>query len=130
MRHDVDDDEDDAFDANGVCKDGRGLRVPMMTRDHQPGFRSLSDTAVRDARHEARDGYVRRTCEAWRTAGHVQQDADPTKPDPSAAIAIQQQLERWQGRDLAELTEAVEARRRTAHAEFAQRLSNAWRGGR
>ena len=138
------DDDDDAFDANGVCKDGRGVRVSAMildsrrvaltddeARDHQPHFGRPSD-AVLDARKQARDAYVRRTCEAWRTAGRVQskQDADPSEPDPNAANAVERELETWQGRDPAELARDVEARRRAVHAEFCNTLSNAWRGGR
>jgi hypothetical protein len=139
------DDDDDAFDANGVCRDGRGVRVSTMimdsrrfaqltdddVRDHQPHFGRPSD-AVLDARKQARDAYVRRTCEAWRTAGRVQskQDADPSEPDPNAANAAERELETWQGRDPAELARDVERRRRAVHAEFCNTLSNAWRGGR
>ena len=100
-------------------------------RDHQPHFGRPND-AVLDARKQARDAYVRRTCEAWRTAGCVQskQDADPSEPDPNAANAVERQLERWQGRDPVEVARDVERRRRAVHAEFCNTLSNAWRGGR
>jgi hypothetical protein len=136
MRKHLDDDED-------IVADGQSVRVPVYlmdnvqreiafdARDHQPHFGRPSD-AVLDARKQARDAYIRRTCEAWRTAGRVQskQDADPSEPDPNAANAVERELETWQGRDPAELARAVEARRRRTHAEFSERLSNAWRGGR
>lgn len=138
------DDDDDAFDANGVCKDGRGVRVSAMildsrrvaltddeARDHQPHFGRPSD-AVLDARKQARDAYVRRTCEAWRTAGRVQskQDADPSEPDPADVNAVEKQRENWLGRPIEELARDVEERRRKQHVEFCNTLSNAWRGGR
>jgi hypothetical protein len=139
-------------DGDEIVADGESVRCPLYlcdatqramvakygvfdARDHQPGFRSVSDAAVRDARtaaRDARDAYVRRTCEAWRTAGRVQskQDADPSEPDPNAANAVERELETWQGREPAELARDVEARRRAVHAEFCNTLSNAWRGGR
>jgi hypothetical protein len=88
-------------------------------RDHQPHFGHPSD-AVLDARKQARDAYVRRTCEAWRTAARVQskQDADPGEHDPNAANPVERELETWQGRDPAELARDVEARRRAVYAEF------------
>jgi hypothetical protein len=87
---------DDAFDENGLLKDGKSVRVTMMMRDgmtpspvtvvdafgndglalHQPGYRYLSAApmtadhavlATRDAmRDEARADYIRRTCDAWK----------------------------------------------------------------
>jgi hypothetical protein len=141
--------KNDAYLDDEMVPDGTTLKVPVFAMDalqravggvdlsgHQPGYRTgMSNAAVRDARTAARDarnGYVRRTCEAWRTAGRVQskQDADPTEPDPSAANAVEEQLERWQGRDPADLARDVERRRRAQHAEFCNTLSNAWRGGR
>ena len=105
--------------------------IAFDARDHQPHFGRPSD-AVLDARKQARDAYVRRTCEAWRTGGRVQskQDADPSEPDPNAANAVERQLERWQGRDPVDVARDVERRRRAVHAEFCNTLSNAWRGGR
>jgi hypothetical protein len=47
--------------------------------------------------------------------------------DPSAASAVEKQLESWQGRDLAELARDVEKRRAAAHAEFSSQLQNAWK---
>jgi hypothetical protein len=128
----------DDDDLDDEVPPGGSVRVPLYltdsdARDHQPHFvRAVTDAAVRDARaaaRDARDQMIERATNAWRMAGRVQskQDADPTKPDPSAANVAEEELERWQGRDLSDLARAVEARRRAVHAEFSQRLSNAWR---
>jgi hypothetical protein len=72
-------------------EDGRSVRVPMYlmdavdakwafdARDHQPGYRPLSDSVtdakVEDARsaaRDARDEMIRRTQDAWRCAGHAE----------------------------------------------------------
>jgi hypothetical protein len=117
-----------------------------------------NNRATRDAdadpmrkRTEARDAYVRNLTTAWRRTPHkdaAQPDSGSTlaewqahargplpgqsgeKLDPNAAGAIERQLERWRGRDLSELAAEAEAMRRKNHAEFAERLSNAWRGGK
>ena len=140
--------KNDAYLEDDICEDGESVRVPVYLMDatqravagvdlsdHQPGYLRVTDAAVRDARTaacDARDAMIKRATEAWRTAGRVQskQDADPTEPDPSAASAVEQELERWQGRDLADLGRAVEAKRRAIHREFSERLSSAWRIGR
>src|SRR5256885_16314639 len=120
MRSRHDDGDEDEIIADG---DSVRVRVDVMDQrrffdfsnveflDHQPHYGRASD-AVLDARKQARDAYVRRTCEAWRTAGRVQsnKDADPTEPDPNAANAVQRELETWQGRDPVDVARAVEAR--------------------
>ena len=40
-------DDDDNLDENGLLKDGRSVRVPMMTRDHDAGLTELQ-RSVRD----------------------------------------------------------------------------------
>jgi hypothetical protein len=82
------DDEDDAFDENGVLKDGHRVRVPLMMMDgmqrdvrdhvrihdghgnrdivgHRPGF-LVSDARANDARAETYDAYNRELVNAWR----------------------------------------------------------------
>jgi hypothetical protein len=133
-------------DDGRVARDRETIRVPMYLCDHQPGYRYVSDAAVRDARKaasEARAGYIQRLTDAWRQAGRVADAAEPdsgsrpeddllrrhlgSKTDPNAAREHERQIEHWKGKDLAELTRDVEERRRRNHAEFSQRLSNAWR---
>ena len=70
----------DDFDENGVCRDGRGIRVGLSvmdgrhapvhdgmggTRMQQPGFRYGSEFAQL-RRAEARDAYLRGISEEWR----------------------------------------------------------------
>ena len=110
--------DDDAFDENGVLKDGRTVRVGMRimdgrntpvhdgmggTRMHQPGCRYGSEFAEL-RRAEARDAYVRQISEEWR--GPASQQVDP---EPVACRAV--------ARD-----EPYEA--------YDEWLRNAWRGAR
>ena len=113
-----------------VLEDGESVRAGRLmiydSRDHQPHYAELTD-AQTAMRTRARSEYIKRTCDAWKTAGLVQQDADPSKPDPNAASAVQAQLETWQGRDSVDIARDVERRRRAIHAEFTERLTNAWK---
>ncbi len=85
--------EDDAFDENGLLRDGHKIRVPMrdaktpLQRDiatkrgrltdgngnsdvcalSRPGFRLLADASVNDAREAARREYLDYITNAWRT---------------------------------------------------------------
>jgi hypothetical protein len=75
---------DDDFDENGVLKDGRRMRVPMMMMDSddrvrvtdmfggqsglgRPGFRLLNDDAARALRDQAYAAYDQHLTDAWRT---------------------------------------------------------------
>jgi hypothetical protein len=118
------------YDDDYVLEDGESVKVPVKlmdnARDYQPHYGQLTD-AQTAMRVRARSEYIKRTCDAWKTAGRVQQDADPSKPDPDAANAVQAQLETWQGRDPVDIARDVERRRRAIHAEFTERLTNAWK---
>lgn len=105
---------------------------------------------MRVRRREARDAYVSNLTSAWRRP--VGDAAEPDygasreqwqehlrgprtgtrgeKLDPNTALGVEKEREAWLGRDPAELARDVEARRRKQHAEFGERLSNAWRGGK
>jgi hypothetical protein len=142
--------KNDAYLDDDICEDGESVRVPMMICDasgHRPGRPLLSDE-MRKRRRAIRDEYVAALQAAWKSPAHganqninesghlkvtrnnVARAADADE-DPSArASAVEKQLERWQGRDFSELAREVEARRRAVHAGFAERLSNAWRGGK
>jgi hypothetical protein len=114
---------------------------------HRPHYARVSDQE-RERRATMRAQYLADLQAAWKLPAHganqnIQEPghlkitrsnvarAAATDEDPSArASAVEKQLERWQGRDLSELARDVEARRRATHAEFAERLSNAWRGGK
>jgi hypothetical protein len=88
---------------------------------------TLPDDDPMRRRTAAYNEMVRRICDAWKTQPRDPDD-DLDADDPSEpANAVEQQLERWQGRDPDDLARAVEARRRATHAEFSQRVSNAWR---
>jgi hypothetical protein len=122
-------------------------KSPAQRAQLARGTPGAFDAGVRDAARDAYFQMVKRGESAWRTphkdaaqpdTGSTPQEwqrhlAGPRpgtngeKLDPNAASRVQAQQESWQGRDLAELARDVEARRRAAHAEFSQRLSNAWR---
>jgi hypothetical protein len=112
--------------------DGTQRAFAFDGRDHQPHYARPTDAACERLRTEARDEMIRRLCDAWKSQPRDQApDDDPDEDDPSAAAnAVERQLERGRGREPVDVARAVEMRRRAQHAEFAQQLSNAWRGGR
>jgi hypothetical protein len=87
--------EDDAFDENGLLRDGYKTLVPLTMRDamsplqreiatkraqltdgngnrnelafSRPGFRILADAAINDARETARQEYIDDVTNAWRS---------------------------------------------------------------
>jgi hypothetical protein len=87
--------EDDAYDENGLLRDGHKIRVPLTMRDamtplqreiatqraritdasgncdgfafSRPGYRILVDAAARDARETAYAEYLDDLTNAWRT---------------------------------------------------------------
>jgi hypothetical protein len=76
----------DAYDDDGILKDGRTVRVSMQMRDatmmhransvtdgtgdslglHRPGYRVIGDTVARDAKANALRDYEKRLTSAWR----------------------------------------------------------------
>jgi hypothetical protein len=80
------------------------MRRPATTWiDHQPHFATLTDEQRR-IRNEARDAYIKRTCNAWKDAGRIK-PADPDEDD-----------------DNGDDNDAEDAR-----ARYIARLQNAWR---
>jgi hypothetical protein len=133
----------------GTNKDADDPEAPATAVGKQFD-RGRDPAAARAAATTAYDAMVQRNCSAWKTAGRDQQpdsssrleewqrhQAGPRpgtsgeKLDPNAASAVEERLEIERGRegpvDIAKLARDVEARRRKQHAEFSQRLSNAWR---
>jgi hypothetical protein len=104
------DDFEPEFLARGkrVYRDGRGPRVPMMltdgqppewmrtlrrpvldARQHQPHFADVTDASLKDARlaaHDAREAYIGRLTDAWRTMpggpGGSPHTTAPGAPEP------------------------------------------------
>jgi hypothetical protein len=88
---------DDDFDENGVLKDGRSIRVPMMMMDavqrgvaqlhdgrggpvgHRPGFAVTTDATALDAKEEAYADYHADLVSAWK------RDSPPAGHDPPSA---------------------------------------------
>jgi hypothetical protein len=154
---DLDDDDEIVADGQSVrcplylCDSVQRAMVAKYgvfdANDHKPHHPELSPE-LREFRAKTRSEYLRQISDAWKLPAHgfnqnideggrikvtrsnVARAADADE-DPSArASAVEKQLERWQGRDLSELAREVDARRRAAHAEFCNTLSNAWRGGK
>ena len=89
MRHDRHIDDDDAFDENGIIKDGRSIHTPMYLMDstqrsialhdghgnrelvgHRPGHIVARDANdANDARDKANRLYDEQVSNAWRTGG-------------------------------------------------------------
>jgi hypothetical protein len=108
------------IDGIDVLEDGESLKVPMMLSDSRPHFAEPTDAQIR-MRNRARDEYVQRTCDAWRTAGRVQDDSDPS----AAANAVETARRKFTHEMIS--ADDLEQKRRAIHAEFTARLSNAWR---
>jgi hypothetical protein len=135
-------DDDDAFDENGLLKDGRSFRVRMTMRDansvagqiaaskrvisdgsgnplslHRPGNRVLSDASAYDAVRAAFEQATADSENAWRAGpGGVQQDALPPAVDSVPAPATM---------------DAAQAERikREAYDAMCKRGEEAWRKG-
>ena len=109
---------DNAFDADGVLRDQRALRVRMVMMDgrsvavdcglggpHRPGFRySPEAQAVRD---KAYDTMVKTAENAWKTAAQAAADTERFAEPPLCEDA-----------------------REDAYLRYKDRLANAWRGAR
>lgn len=76
--------DDDAFDERGVCRDGRGVRIPLMLMDsapprapilHRPGQVRLSDSEV-SVRERALAARSARLKDAWRGTPMAPDDDD------------------------------------------------------
>ena len=140
-------DDEDAFDERGICRDGRGVHVPLMLTDgalrdvaarnrapllHRPGQVSLTDEQI-DIRERARDERSARARNAWRTPPTASDDLvelarqlapllglAPPKPNatrPPMANDAQTAVASRDGID----------RREAAYAERSQRKRDAWR---
>jgi hypothetical protein len=131
MRHDVEDGGD------RVIEDGESVRCPIFLKDHRPRFLRASDAEVRDAQRMARDArqtWIRGLQDSWRMpsrdAAMPDLDSRPEelmrdRADPAAAAnAVERRLEVERGADPAA---DLERDRRRIHAQFSQRLQNAWR---
>ena len=137
-----DDDDDDAFDENGLLKDGRRMRVSMMMRDstsdvqravaedaaarrfglrhaldlHQPGPRS-APTQWPTTRRAGLPRDVRRLVNAWRTSSAPLPEAAASAGAGNAAPARP-------------TYDATEGRRSKAEAynEMVDDMTSAWKG--
>jgi hypothetical protein len=101
------------------------------------------DGDARAAARDARDTYVARLGDAWRTSirergepdlgsrpeemRRQRSESDPS--DPRAAKTHEREIEAWKGRDPAELARDLEAKRAATHREFSRQLENAWQRG-
>jgi hypothetical protein len=113
----------DELDDDDVLQDGDSLHVPFYLLDgrpvtfdpasHQPGFRM---TDGRDAARAARDAWIEKTCNAWKTP-----TSDAAEPDASEASRT---LLRGEEPD------DPQARRDAAWHEAKKRLGEAWKMGR
>jgi hypothetical protein len=93
-------DDEDAFDERGVCRDGRGVRVPIYLTDsamprrapilHRPGQVRLSDGEV-DLRERALAARSARLKDAWKPGSPIASDDDvfdlATKIAPMLGLA-------------------------------------------
>ena len=138
--------DDDAFDENGVLKDGRRIRVPLMMRDgvsdvqriaqdavarrfglrdvsdlHAPGPRYCTDQAAVEAKEEAYRQMCHDMENAWRNAPVAQ-------PAPAGAAPP---VEVEDARPAIPVTDADFARLRQirdeAYRAMVAELANAWR---
>jgi hypothetical protein len=75
-------DDEDAFDERGICRDGRGVRVPLYLTDgwrapilHKPGSVRLSDAQI-DVRERALAARSARLKDAWKGTPMAPDDGD------------------------------------------------------
>ena len=134
MDYGQDDDDDDAFDENGVLKDGHSYRVPMKMLDslqkeihdhtaafrkvriidaplHQPGFVRTSRPVAE--RHAIFDGYDVRVSNAWKNP--------PTSRKGVSGSQAAESDRQGSGRDAKDAKQA-------AYAAYEAYIANAWRG--
>jgi hypothetical protein len=147
MRRYYEVDDEDAFDERGICRDGRGVHVPLMLTDgafrdvaarnrapvlHRPGQVSLTDEQI-DIRERARDDWSARKSNAWRTPPTASQDVvelatqlapllglPPPKRNATRSPMANDGQTAIVSRDGADPREA-------AYAERSRRVRDAWR---
>jgi hypothetical protein len=124
-----DQDEEDAFDENGVLKDGRSFRVPLMQRAihdhaqrvkvrihdaplHQPGF--VRDARTVEERRTIYDEYDDTVSNAWK---------DPAT-SCNGFVGSQECEPDRQGSP----RDATRDARQAAYAAYDADIANAWRG--
>jgi len=114
-------------DADDVVQDGQSVRtrVTLMdhgrrinARDHQPHY--ASDTRARQAALDARDQYVRRLRDSWRTPGR-----DAAEPDLGARPE-----ELMRSHLQTESSAEAQAKRDAAWSAYKDQVSRAWMMGR
>jgi hypothetical protein len=82
--------DDDALDENGLLRDGKSMRVPMMLRDSQtfgrrPGFVFSRDEYARDEAEIAHHEYQQYLQNAWRDGNRsAVADAEAAVGDPNS----------------------------------------------
>jgi len=131
------DDDDDA-----EIGDGESVVVPLHLMDatqravagvdlHQPGYRRVTDAAVRDARtaaREARDQMIERATSAWRLP---QRDPhkDAAEPDAGSPPGVMRAHLRGTDPDEPDEPDAddVQGRRDAIWNDYKTRLANAWK---
>jgi hypothetical protein len=113
----------DDLDDDVVIPDGGVVRVRVDMMDHhQPGYRSVSDATVRDARAAATASYramCARLQHSWRSPPNASRDAP--QPDNSSPAAVMRRHLRTDS------DHENQAHRDRAWADYRDRLSNAWR---
>jgi hypothetical protein len=139
--------DDDAFDENGILRDGHTVRVPLQMRDamrrasnmrdgghhrlerdpyarHRPGQR-FGDMAALDAKERAYREYEQRQCDAWKA-----REGDLCTIN-GAPAHLNAQLEcvpdRREKPSRIDSTPTNDARAE-AYAAYDREMSNAWRG--
>ena len=115
--------DDDALDENGVVKDGRSIRVPLMMRDGgagRPGS-TFDYAAAARVKEQAYQDAKREMSDAWRTPPVAQ-------PAPAGAAPVEVEA----ARPAIPVTDADFARLRQirdeAYRAMVAELANAWRG--
>jgi hypothetical protein len=105
--------------------DGEVVRTRLLVkdslRDHQPGYRDyLPDAAdAAQRRKEARDAYIKRTCDAWRNPYPLR---DAPEPDAGTELLRRHMRTEPDGDD----GDSAQAQKDAAYEAYKNRLQTAW----
>ena len=144
--------EDNAFDENGLLRDGHKIRVPLTMRDamtplqreipteraritdgtgnyrfSRPGWRMLADASVNDAREAARREYLDYITNAYKEPQRMR-DQDTRAAEPGLVGHDEPpDRHRFDGMTVDQIARCHQENMRRIYDQIDRKLSEAWR---